>query len=220
MRFFRRLGNIVSAHMHELLEWCENPELLLQQAIRNMEEALRAALTGAARVVAHEHLLARQHAAAEAEAEKWRRRAADAVRSGDDDAARQALRRHHEGRQLLEALAAQRQDAETMGRRLRRQLETLRLRLHEARRQRDMLIARMRAAEARRRLCRTFSDLPLDTSGFHEFERMADKVQRAEAEADAVADLAGSPILSGMAEDDTGTAAWVEQELRGLKELA
>lgn len=217
MGFFRRLGNIVSANLNDLLDRCENPESLLAQATRGMEASLRSALAGAAKVIAHEHVLARHLSETEAAAIAWRRQAESAVASGDDASARSALRRQRECQERALALAAERQDAQPMGQQLRRQLDELRRRLQEARRRRDMLIARSRAAQARRELFQALGDLPWETDAFREFDRMSDRVVQSEAEAAALAELAGTATvaLSAAAQDET--EAWVERELRGLK---
>ena len=220
MGFFRRLRNVVSANLYDLLECCENPERLLRHAIRGMEEALRAALAGAAKVLAHEHLLERQRADAQADGAAWRRQAEAAVRAGDDEAARQALRRAHEQQMLASVLAFQHSEAAAASRKLRRQVEALRRRLQEARRERDLLIARRRALAARRHVLGAFSDLPLDTDGFQEFERMARKVREGEAEADALAELAAVSVGPEGNVAEREAAAWIEAELGGIKRAA
>ena len=59
MSVFKRLTDILSANVSELIERYEDPELLLKQAVREMEEGIRAALANAAKVVAQEKMLAR-----------------------------------------------------------------------------------------------------------------------------------------------------------------
>jgi phage shock protein A len=217
MGFFRRLGNIVSANLNDLLDRCENPEKLLQQATRGMEASLRSALAGAAKVIAHEHVLARRLTETEAAAVAWRRQAESAVAAGDDAAARLALRGQRECQERGAALAAERHEAQAMSRLLRRQLDELRRRLHEARRRRDMLIARSRATQARRELFQALGDLPWDTDAFREFDRMSERVSQAEAEAAAMADLAGAATITLGAAAQDEREAWVERELRDLK---
>jgi len=217
MGFFRRLGNIVSANLNDLLDRCENPEKLLPQATRGMEASLRSALAGAAKVMAHEHVLARHFSETETAAIAWRRQAENAVVAGDDASARLALHRQRECQDRADALAADRQEAQAMGCLLRRQLDELRRRLHEARRRRDMLIARGRAAQARRELFHALGDLPWETDAFREFDRMSDRVVQSEGEAAAMAELAGAATARPSAAAQDEIDAWVERELRVLK---
>lgn len=217
MGFFRRVRNLVSANCYDLLERCENPELLLGQAIRDMEQALRTALAGAAKVVAHERILEGQRAAAERDAKEWRARAAAAVNGGDENAARQALRRQYDCERLAADVAEQCAQTAAVSGKLRRQVEIVRRRLQTARRQRDVLVARQRAAEARRHWLGVLGELPLDMSGAEEFNRLSAKVVQSEAEADALHELAGgAPDDHGSAQErDAG--AWIEVALRALK---
>ena len=217
MGFFRRVRNIVSANCYELLERCENPLLLLDQAVRDMEQAVRTALAGAAKVVAHERILDRQRAAAEREARESRARAEAAVRGGDEAGARHALRRQYDCEQLAAELAEQCAQTAAASGKLRRQVENVRRRLQSARRQRDVLVARQRAAEARRQLLDVLGELPMELSGFQEFNRLSAKVERNEAEADALRELTGESPADDRGEQDRAAADWIEAELRVLK---
>lgn len=216
MGLIRRIGRIIRSNTNALLDRCEDPELLLDQAIRDMEAALHSALAGAAKVVAHERLLDRQRTAAEREVAECRRHAEAAVRAGNDGDARQALRRQHDLSQLAATLTDQGAEAAAASRKLRRQIEKLRQRLLSARRERDLLIARQRAAEARRHLFGVLSDAPADLEGAQEFSRMAHRIQVAEAETDALAELSSNIWLDDDALEKE-TDAWVERALQALK---
>ena len=79
MRVVRRLSDLWSAHLHEWIERCETPEIMLKQAVRDMDEALQSSLTAAARVIAHEKLLTKQLAELTAQAARCQQQAEVAV---------------------------------------------------------------------------------------------------------------------------------------------
>ncbi|HVC98244.1 MAG TPA: PspA/IM30 family protein [Pirellulales bacterium] len=79
MRWLNRLTDILSANLSDLIERYEDPELLLKQAVREMDESIRAALQDAVKVVAHEKILARQLADEESAVTLSRRQAEAAV---------------------------------------------------------------------------------------------------------------------------------------------
>ncbi len=220
MGFFRRLGNIVSANLHEVLERCENPELLLRHAIRGMEEALRSAMLAAARVVAHERLVERQREAARHAAASWRSRAEAAVRAGDDGAARQALRRQYEQQALAETLARQLADVAQVSARLRQQIESLRLRLQEARSACDLLVARKRVADARLSLAGSLRAAPALFEPHAESTHFARRIEQAELEAEVLVDLSEGFDTPADAWRDHEATAWTERELAHLKHPA
>ena len=166
MRLLNRLTDILSANLNELVERYEDPELLLKQAVREMDESIRTALEHAVKVVAHEKILARQLADEESAITVWRQRAESAVQRGEDQAAREALR-HKRGHEAVSvSLTKQLEEATRAGQSLRKQIEAMRLRTEEAGRKLVLLAARQRAAEARQRLLREFSAVPIGGAAF------------------------------------------------------
>ena len=219
MHLLKRLSDILSANLHELLEKYEDPELLLKQAVCEMEESIRLALESATKVVAHEKILARQLADEEAAVAAWRKRAEAAVQRGDDAAARDALRHKRDRESVSASLAKQLAEATVAAKTLRRQIEAMRLRVEEARRKLVLLTARQQAAQARQRLLREFSAVPLGDDAFQKFDRMCRKVQQTEAEADALAELTGDAAARGdlFGEFDETANEEIEAELQALK---
>jgi phage shock protein A len=223
MRLFSRITDIVAANLNELIERYEDPELLLQQAVREMDESIRVALEHAVKVVAHEKILGRQLAEEQAAARLWQQRATAAVQRGDDEAARAALLHKREREAVGESLVGQLAEATQAAQMLRNQIEALRRRTDEARRKLVLLAARQRAAAARQQLLREFSAAPLGENSFHKFERMCRKVEQTEAEADALAELSGDCAAGeSFAEADDRAAARaagasIEVELQELK---
>jgi phage shock protein A len=218
MRLIQRLTDILSANLSELVEKYEDPELLLKQALRKMEQSIAIALEDASKVVAHEKLLARQLSAEESAVVRWREHAEVAVRRGDDQAARDALHHKRDRETASASLAGQLDEVTRAGQALRRQIESMRLRVEKARRKLVLLSARNRAAHARKRLLRELSAMPAGEAAFEKFERMCHKVERTEAEADALAELAGD---FGPRQEPASVrfdaADAVEAELRELK---
>jgi len=219
MRLLNRLTDILSANLNDLIESYEDPELLLKQAVREMDESIQAALQDAVKVVAHEKILARQLADEESAVTLLRRQAEAAVQRGEYQAAREALRHKRDREAVCALLAKQLEELTGAGQTLRRQIETMRRRAEEANRKLVLLAARQRAAEARQRLLREFSLAPIGEDAFQKFERMCRKVERTEAEADALAELTGSPeTVAGMSTSQTGASDnEIEAELEALK---
>ena len=104
MGLFKRVGDIVSANLNELLDGVENPEVMLKQAAREMEAALSSALDSAARVIANERLLDKQLAEHRGHLERWQQEATRSVRAGDDERARFAIARKAEQQKLVASL--------------------------------------------------------------------------------------------------------------------
>lgn len=217
MGLFRRVSDILSANLNDLVDRFEDPEQLLRQAIREMEAAVGEASDDAVKVLAGEKLLARQLDTERREAARWRSRAERAVTAGDDTLARRALVRKTEHERVIAALEDELERTSATARQLRRQIDAMRVRLGEARRKLAALVARTRAAHARRKLGDRLAGWRDDDAAGSLFVRMCQKAERAEAEADARDELCTTPWSEPEeAEDD----AAIEAELAALKAAA
>ncbi len=214
MGFVKRVSGLVSANLNDLIDQCENPEKMLRQAIREMETALGQLMDGAARAIAHHKLLTRQLEEQQEEVQRSGARAARAVERGDESAARAELRHKSEHKRFAERLAVQVDSADALGRRLRNQVTTMRLKLAEARRKLADITARHRAAVAQRKF---IDNLPAEPNAGHvssTFDSMCARVEQSEAETEALLELLGVSQTSKPDDDE------IEAELRALKEAA
>ncbi|MGP0063435.1 MAG: PspA/IM30 family protein [Isosphaeraceae bacterium] len=219
MRLFRRIGDIIAANLNEWVDRFEDPEVMLKQALREMETMIEGATAGAARAIAGERLLAKELADHERKARVWNTRAEEAVIRGDDDLARQAIARAHEHESMARALVDQRSAAERTAQVLRGQIDAMRAKHAEARRKLASLSARRQAAETGRALRGMARESACGTNGFARFDRMQHQIERAEAEAEALGELYESDAPSLEAEAESRERArHVEDELAAIKE--
>jgi len=218
MGVFGRISDILSANLNDFTERFEDPEKMLKQAIREMEASISEVTGQTAKAMANEKTLAREHQRNKAQVEQWIGRAEKAVEAGDDDLARKALARKNEHQKIVEALEDQLQAAEEASRTLKRQLSAMKAKLAEAKRNLTTLSARKRAADFRKKLDAQAAGLTaeVDDTAFAKFDRLKSKVEQAEAEAEAIAELRGLEA-GGTAED---VAEISEEEVDVAAELA
>lgn len=204
MGMFKRISDIISANFNELAEQFENPELMLKQAIREMETSINEVTGQTAKAMANEKTLDRELDRNRQQAEQWKGRAAKAVDAGDDDLARRALSRKKEHEQLIAALQDQLESAREASTVLRRQLDAMKAKLAEAKRNHATLVARKQAADFRKRVDAQLAGVStdVDSSAFAKFERLRSKVEQAEAEAEAMAELRRSQPGSAASSDE------------------
>jgi phage shock protein A len=191
MGIFRRCTDILSANLNDLVDRFEDPEKALRQAIREMEAAVTSALNSAAKVIANERLLGKQLCEQRDKAEQWLGRARQAMREQDESLARRALVRKAEHDRLIAALTDEQASLEGASTKLRRQIDGMRARVAEANRKLATLIARKHAADAQRSLAGLATDRTSHAE-FARFDRLCQKVDTAEAEAQAWAELNGA----------------------------
>ncbi len=176
MGIFDRLSALIRSNINDLISSAENPEKMLNQIITDMRSQLAKAKQQVASAIADEKRLRDQVDAEAKQAEDWERRAMLAVHEGRDDLAKQALLRHNEhvqnGQQLEATWQAHR--AETEG--LKQSLRELNEKIEEAKRKKNMLVARQKRAEAQKRISETMSAMS-ERSAFEAFARMESKIE-------------------------------------------
>ncbi len=218
MAILERIGLVIKSNLNALINKAEDPEKMLDQVLMQMREQLAEARREVAVSIADEKRLGVQVEAEVAQVQEWERKAMLAVEKGDDELAREALRRktQHERFALdyKKQWDAQRASAEN----LKDALRALSQKIEEAARKKNLLIARQKRAEAQKRIHEVMTGLS-DTSAFATFDRMSARVDQLEAQASASAEIAQD--LSGDALEQRfkaleGTSD-VDDELKALK---
>ena len=194
MGIFSRLGTLIKSNINDLISRAEDPEKMLNQVLLEMQQQLVEAKKAVAVAIADEKRLQKQYNAELDKAKEWERKAMLAVRAGDDALARQALVRKQEHENIAAQFQQQWIAQKAAVDKLKDALRLLANKIEEAKRKKNILIARKKRAEAQRQIANTMQGLG-DTSAFDTFDRMAEKINLLEAEAEAGAELAGE--LSG-----------------------
>ncbi len=189
MGIMGRMSTLLKANLNDLISKAEDPEKILTQLILDMKEQLIAAKKQVAVSIADEKRLKKQLEGELHKAREWEKKAMMAVRAGRDDLAGEALSRKTEHDSLAAEYKAHWEAQKSSADKLRGSLRQLNAKIEEASRRKNLLIARQRRAEAQKTIQETMGGLN-DTSAFDTFDRMAEKIDRMEAEADAAAELA------------------------------
>jgi phage shock protein A len=189
MGIFGRLAQLIKSNLNDLISRSEEPEKMLNQVILEMNAQLVEAKKQVALAIADEKRLGKQFETERATAEEWERKAMMAVRAGDDDLAKEALLRQKEHAELASELERQWQKQAAAVNNLKNALRMLNNKIEEAKRKKNVLIARKKRAEAQKAIHETMSGLS-DNSAFETFGRMEEKINQLEAEADAQAEVA------------------------------
>lgn len=233
MGLFDRASRAVSANFNALLDRLDDPKKEVDLTISEMEEHVRGARQEIVRGVASEKQLKKKADELGAEAEKWARRAELAVKHGDDDLAREALRQRRRLSAEIERAEALRAEQRNAALALKSDLERMERTVQEVKAKRGLLAARVAQAKAgggAEGLGARSGDNP-----FTEFSRMEDQIEGVEAAIAAQREveeaLGGGRGPSGMTreqvearfqelESTTGGASSaenVDEELRELK---
>ena len=188
MGIFSRLGSLIKSNVNDAINKAEDPEKMLNQVILEMNQSLVEAKKQVAVAIADEKRLAKQLEAAQVNGKEWEKKAMMAVRAGDDGLAKEALNRKVEHDKLTAEYQKQHQLQKDATDKLKNALRGLQGKIDDARRKKDLLLARQKRAEAQQSIQKTLSNLG-NNSAFDTFDRMSQRVDQMESEAEAQADL-------------------------------
>jgi len=190
MGIFQRIGTLIKSNINDLISKAEDPEKMLGQVLTDMKNQLVEAKKQVAVAIGDEKRLKKQWDEQLAATKEWERKAMMAVHAGDDGLAKEALVRQKEHEELVAQFESQWHLQKDAVEKLKEQLRGLNNKIEEAKRKKNILLARAKRAEAQRTIQSTMQGLS-DTSAFDTFDRMAEKVDQMEAEAEAGVELAG-----------------------------
>ncbi|MGJ0483450.1 MAG: PspA/IM30 family protein [Methylomicrobium sp.] len=214
---FKRINDVITANINDLIDRVEDPERMIKQIIREMEDNINRAKESVVDAIASEKQLLKELENNRKLSAEWLSKAEMALQNDNEDLARAALARKKEHDTICKALEPSWQSAKNTSENLKAQLKALEAKLEEARRKRSSLAARQHAAEARQQIDKTLSNFEAGIKAQTQFERMEDRVASMEARTEAMMELRDD--RSQLEKDflDMEVSAEIDQELLSLK---
>src|SRR5213592_607796 len=188
MGIFDRVSALFKSNINDLISRAEDPEKMLTQILVDMRGQLVKAKQQVASAIADEKRLRDQIDAEFKQAQDWERRAMLAIQEGRDDLAKQALVRQAEHTSHGEQLQATWEQHRLETEKLKNQLRDLNDKIEEAKRKKNLLIARQRRAQAQQRIAETMSSLS-EKSAFEAFARMEERIEQNERQLKASVEI-------------------------------
>ena len=159
MGVLERLSTLLSANINAMLDQAEDPEIMLNQILRDMEGELQKARSQVAEMMAQERIFRDDLQAERDKARHMEERAMHYVREGNDSMAREALKRKTDSDANGEVLQQQLTAQSEMTARLRSQLEALQEKYQQALNNREALVARHRRAKTQAQITDSMRNL-------------------------------------------------------------
>src|SRR5438477_7246927 len=222
MGILDRLSQMLRSNINDLISRAEDPEKMLTQILVDMRGQLAKAKQQVATAIADEKRLRDQADAEFRQAQDWEQKAMLAIKEGRDDLAKQALMRQGEhvshGQQLEQTWETHRSETE----KLKNSLRDLNDKIEEAKRKKNLLVARQRRAEAQKRIAETMSSLS-EKSAFEAFARMEERIEQNERQLKAAVEIdeevSGDTLANQFKQLERGaTATSVDMRLIELKQ--
>ena len=222
MGIFDRLSTLLRSNINDLINSAEDPEKMLNQIIVDMRDQLAKAKQQVATAIADEKRLRDQTDAEYRLAQDWEQKAMLAVQAGKDELAKQALVRHTEHLEHANVLENTWQQHREESEKLKNSLRDLNDKIEEAKRKKNLLIARQRRAQAQKRIADTMSSLS-EKSAFDAFSRMEERIDASERQLKASMEIdqefSGDRLASEFKQLEKGaTSVSADMQLLALKQ--
>ena len=208
MGVIQRFKDIMSANINAMLDKAENPEKMIDQYMRNLEDDLGKVKAETASVMAEEARAKRAYDEALAEVEKYQKYAEKAVAAGNDNDARVKL--------TYDTAAANAQKMRQMHDKLVNDISDLRAR-------KETIKAKVAVAKAQERVNQVGSSLRGVSNNMSAFDRMEEKANKMLDTANAMAQLneSANTNVDDLARkydlDDVAGTSDIDDELAALK---
>ncbi|MDF1565506.1 MAG: PspA/IM30 family protein [Deltaproteobacteria bacterium] len=220
MGVLSRISTLIKSNLNDLISKAEDPEKILEQSIVDMQDNVKEAKKEVIDTLAQQKVLEKKLQTANEEVSAWERKAITAVEGGDDDLAREALRRKSASQSRASALEEQVVVQKDYVDTLRASLTALESKIEEAKSKKTQLVSRLRAAKvkedmiAAREVAQGTHQALQDDTAFAAFARMEEKILQIEGKVEAMEEL--SSVSTG-ADPDIRAELEIEQKLKQLK---
>jgi len=188
MALLERVGTLLRANLNDLIDKAEDPEKMIKQVILDMQNQLLQVKTAVAIAIAEQHALEKSQKDNADKHAEWTRKAELSVAKGKDDLARAALERAVSCQRMMENFEHQVADQKAQVENLKTILRKLEQKLAETQARAQLLVSQHRRSRALSRAGDAERAMR-DSSHGNEFQRLQNKVNRAEAFGEAKAEM-------------------------------
>lgn len=213
MNLFDRLARVVKSYANALVSTFEDPEKILEQTVLEMNEDLTKMRQATAQVLASQKQLENKYKASQQASEDWYKRAQLALAKGDEELAREALKRRKSYADNANAMKAQLDQQKAVVDNLVSNTKLLESKIQEARSKKDTLKARAQSAKTSTKVTEMLGNVNT-TSALSAFEKMEEKVLAMESQSDALNQLATDDLEGKFAMLESSS---VDDDLMNLK---
>ncbi|XP_078181559.1 plastid transcriptionally active 4 [Carex rostrata] len=213
MNLFDRLARVVKSYANALVSTFEDPEKILDQAVLEMNDDLIKMRQATAQVLASQKRMENKYKAAEQASNDWYKRAQLALQKGDEDLAREALKRRKSYADNASALKTQLDQQKSVVDNLVSNTKLLESKIAEAKQKKDTLKARAQSAKTATKVSEMLGNVNT-SSALSAFEKMEEKVMTMESQAEALNQLTTDDLEGKFAMLETSS---VDDDLASLK---
>ncbi len=188
MGVFTRMSNMIKGKVNATLDNLENPIELLDQKIRDMEEQLSKAKTNSAEVIGNVKLIEKNMNEVKKLSDDLDGKVKLALSKGNEELAKEALRRKVEADKKYETLKQNHATASAQAEALKKNLAALEAELEKTKSYRDEAAARYSTAKASKKVNEVLSDVQTKSNTI-QMDSIERKIAKEEAAAQGLGEL-------------------------------
>lgn len=190
MAIFERLSDLLRSNINDLIDKAEDPEKMVKQIIIDMEEQIKKATQGLGTAMGSLNQVKKQLENAQEQSRTWEEKAKVCLEQGNEELAKQALENKVKQDNMVKQYQGMVNSMEAQVNDIKSQINVLKQKLEEARNQQAMLVARSRMADAKSEMSKALGNID-SKSAFAKMEKMEEKIEQKESQADAYSEVAG-----------------------------
>lgn len=219
MGVFKRIKDITKASVNDLLDKVEDPIVMLNQYLRDMEAEIRDAEVTVAKQMANERRMKQRLDEAVRLSAQREAQAEVALKNGQEDVARRMLEEKIHYDQKITEFSDLHTQSEAQATELKNQLHEMKDEFYKLRNKRNELVSRAQMAKARKQMSQISTLHSIESGnaslGFH---RMEEKIMQMEAEAEvAGAVYRGTSPSTYISPEQAEKQLKVDAQLEALK---
>jgi phage shock protein A len=218
MSIFDRMNRAVKANLNSLVESAEDPAKLIEQTVIDLESELRRAKGDLVTQLGTAKRLQKKVIEAAEDVTGWENKAVLALKAGDEDLAREALRMKQSAKKTTDNLQVQANVASAEASKLEATIETVEQRLEDLKARKATLISQVRSA----REANAAGSRLAGSGALADLDRLTGRIDQLEAEVEASAVIDDNPKRADIearfrALEKKSGGIVVEDELAALK---
>lgn len=217
MSFIKRVADLLDANINALIDKVEDPEVMLEKYIMDMEQEYKETQAMVAKTIAARNMTQNRYNEAQKQVDVWEKNAMLAVEKGNDDLAKKALEEQSSHEQTRDNLKPELDNQSAEVENLKAILSKLESKINEAKSRKEVLVTKAANAQTKKKLAE-FSAKISGSDSSEGFSRMEEKVNQMAAEADAMSELNGQSLeaqFETLKEDSDNSA--MDDKLAQLK---
>ncbi len=231
MNIFQRISKLISANINHLLDTAEDPEVMVKQLIRDMEESIIELRRETVKAIASHKQLEKQIQMRKSQSKDLEAKAALAIEKDDEEFARQLLVKKLEKDESVQQMEDELERVQQLAAQMKDDLSKLEDQVQIARRKKEELVRRKVSAQAQMRTHQTLkksqdalSALTGSVSDVNEhinaIESYKEKIMQMEAEAEATEELLDDTKDRELDLEKYAKTKAIETELARLKKIS